>query len=162
MVSPEDEPDTGRRQWLFDTVEIRHIREVPSTDVLEIVDELSHDFATVKTTRWNFIIAAGGPGFLEAAVIMSIFAGYTVAHAFLQELGKDAYQAVRAAIARLYKQRGSLVTPHGGYLPLEIVVQEESAQLRFILDEGLSPEAVDEIMANFGVVLRTSPEQPYS
>ena len=140
----------NRRFPRFDEVSIQYEREVPATELVPLIEELSQDFFTVRTTRYTIRTAASGL-FPDVAVIITFVAGVTVAHAFLQELGKDIYRSAREAIRRLYK-RGAFWAPGAGrYLPLEIVVSEKDAQIRLVIDEGLSDEELDNLIGALGV-----------
>ena len=142
----------SERHLAFDGVRIECEREVPTRDLVELIDELSQDFFTVQVVRNNFRIAASG---LTPVVGVAVILG-AVAASFLAELGKDLYKTLRAALFRLYAGTRIGTTASGRVWPLGIVAQLEApkASVFFLLEEGLNEEQFSEALGSIPSAMR--------
>ena len=142
----------SERHLAFDGVRIECEREVPTQDLVELIDELSQDFLTVQVLRKNYRIAASG---LTPDVGVAFILG-GVAVSFLAELGKDLYKAVRGALFRLYDRTRIGTTGTGRMWPLGIVAQPEgsTASIFFLLEEGLDERQFNDALRSIPSAMR--------
>jgi len=134
------------RELVFQTVRIECEREVPTQDLVELIDELSQDFLTVDVRRKNYRIAAGG---LWPDVGVALILG-AVAASFLAELGKDLYKTLRAALFRLYDRTRIGTTASGRVWPLGIV----APSILFLLEEGLDESQFNDALRSIPSAMR--------
>jgi hypothetical protein len=125
----------GKRAYAYDSLTISYIREVPSSDVAQILDDLSQDFLGVTVHRGTFRTAAGGIGVAEAAVIFIVGA---TAIGFFGALGGDLYAKTRDLLWDLYSKHETRDTPTGRFEPMSIVAGRSAAGIYFIYVEKLS------------------------
>jgi hypothetical protein len=128
---------TERSPYRYDSLDVRFIREIATTDVAPIIDELSSDFMGINIQRGTFRIAAGGPGMAEAAVALVI--GLTSA-GFLSELGKDIYRNLGKLLWTLYAKWKEPMTPSGLFEPLSVILGRNGAGIYFIYGVDLTEE----------------------
>ena len=83
-----DEPTPGG----FESINIEYIGEVPTADVVDVIDHLERDFLDIYVHRRGFNIAAGGIGLLEAAIIIAISPYVT---GFMNEAGKEHFLTLK-------------------------------------------------------------------
>jgi hypothetical protein len=142
----------SERHLAFDGVRIECEREVPTQDLIELIDELSQDFLTVDVRRKNYRIAAAG---LTPDVGVAIIIG-AVAASFLAEVGKDLYKTLRGALFRLYDRTRIGATGTGRVWPVGIVAQLEApkASIFFLLEEGLNERQFDEALRSIPSAMR--------
>ena len=133
-----DEPTPGG----FESINIEYIGEVPTADVVDVIDHLEQDSFDIYVHRRGFNIAAGGIGLLEAAIIITISPYVT---GFMNEAGKEHFLALKNACKTLWgRVRGGIETPHGFYHPFELVVQLRSGKrVGFLFEAGLPDDAFE-------------------
>jgi len=147
------------RQLIFERVRVCYQKEVPTKDLVDLVEELSNDFMTVETSRQNFRIAASGLA-PDVGVVVVLGVG-AVAVGFLNQLGKDLYRGLRRVIFRLYDSIRLGATGTGRVWPFAIRVgfEEQTPPIFFILDEGLTEQQFEEAVVAIPTALQPLSQQ---
>lgn len=113
----------GRNTWAWSGLSFWVVENTLDLGSLDpVVEAVQPEFGLIEIRRRVAGPAAGG--LVPEAALVAVFT--VIAFSFLQELGKDAYQAFRSALFAAYRKAKTLANQRG-YAPLaiEIVYVEE-------------------------------------
>ncbi len=144
---------------MYDRIEINYFGVDPK-DIGRIVDEIDEqEFFAVRTERHPPPPMAS-PLFEDWTTILIIIS--IAAHGFLDDLGKDAYQALRRAIVRAAHKGWALTKRRGGGNTFGIKVHRENAYVVFLFREAPTEEQLGTALTALPAVLDAVPVDQFA
>ncbi len=135
---------TQVKEWDFEAgVEVRFAEDLTFDEVSPLLDALAKTpIFTVRASRYGWSgPAAGGPEVGLVVVAVAAVGGAAFAKSFCEELGKDAYRAVRTAIISIAKRlRAREPEARRAIVPLVIEVGNVRICFGSTLDEQLTSD----------------------